>query len=204
VYNLNRFESLLSLNSEFNNINKKGPFMNIGENLKRLRIANSLTQQELADRCELTKGYISQLERDLTSPSIATLTDILECLGTDLGSFFNEAIDQKIVFKEEDVFVKESDDNYKINWIVPNAQKNKMEPILVELGEHSRTKEDEPHEGEEFGYVLSGTIMLNYGSQVYKVKKGESFYIKTNKTHFIENTSKNPARVIWVCTPPNF
>lgn len=178
--------------------------MDIGENLKRLRIANSLTQQELADRCELTKGYISQLERDLTSPSIATLTDILECLGTDLGSFFNEAIDQKIVFKEEDVFVKESDDNYKINWIVPNAQKYKMEPILVELGGYSRTKEDEPHEGEEFGHVLSGTIMLNYGSQVYKVKKGESFYIKTNKTHFIENTSKNPARVIWVCTPPNF
>lgn len=178
--------------------------MNIGENLKRLRIANSLTQQELADRCELTKGYISQLERDLTSPSIATLTDILECLGTDLGSFFNEAIDSKIVFKEEDVFVKESDDNYKINWIIPNAQKNKMEPILVELGGNSKTKTDEPHEGEEFGYVLSGTIMLNYGSQTYKVKKGESFYIKTNKTHFIENTSKNPARVIWVCTPPNF
>lgn len=178
--------------------------MDIGVNLKRLRIANSLTQQELADRCELTKGYISQLERDLTSPSIATLTDILECLGTDLGSFFNEAIDSKIVFKEEDVFVKESDDNYKINWIIPNAQKNKMEPILVELGSNSRTKLDEPHEGEEFGYVLSGTIMLYYGSQIYKVKKGESFYIKTNKSHFIENTSKNPARVIWVCTPPNF
>lgn len=178
--------------------------MDIGKNLKRLRTANSLTQQELADRCELTKGYISQLERDLTSPSIATLTDILECLGTDLGSFFNEAIDQKIVFKEDDVFVKESDDNYIINWIVPNAQKNKMEPILVELGANSKTKEDEPHEGEEFGYVLSGTIILNYGNQTYKVKKGESFYIKTNKTHYIENTSKNPARVIWVCTPPNF
>lgn len=178
--------------------------MYIGENLKRLRIANSLTQQELADRCELTKGYISQLERDLTSPSIATLTDILECLGTDLGSFFNEAVDSKIVFKEEDVFVKESDSNYKINWIIPNAQKNKMEPILVELGGYSKTKQDEPHEGEEFGYVLSGTIMLNYGNQSFKVKKGESFYIKTNKTHFIENTSKNPARVIWVCTPPNF
>lgn len=178
--------------------------MKIGENLKRIRVANSLTQQELADRCELTKGYISQLERDLTSPSIATLTDILECLGTDLGSFFNEAVDSKIVFKQEDVFVKESDDNYIINWIVPNAQKNKMEPILVELGSHSKTKPDEPHEGEEFGYVLSGSILLNYGNQVYKVKKGESFYIKANKTHYIENTGKNPARVLWVSTPPNF
>ena len=113
--------------------------MNIGENLKRIRVANSLTQQEVADRCELTKGYISQLERDLTSPSIATLTDILECLGTDLAGFFNEAVDNKIVFKHDDVFVKETEDNYVINWIVPNAQKYKMEPILVELGEDGRT-----------------------------------------------------------------
>lgn len=178
--------------------------MDIGEKLKRLRTANSLTQQELADRCELTKGYISQLERDLTSPSIATLTDILECLGTDLGSFFNEAIDGKIVFKEEDVFVKETDQNYIINWIIPNAQKNKMEPILVELDSYAKTKLDDPHEGEEFGYVLSGTIMLYYGSHAFKVKKGESFYFKTNKSHYIENISKNTARVIWVSTPPNF
>lgn len=179
--------------------------MNIGEKIKRLRTANSLTQQELADRCELTKGYISQLERDLTSPSIATLTDILECLGTDLGSFFNEATDVKVVFKEEDVFVKEeTEDNYTINWIIPNAQKNKMEPILVELDSYGRTKLDEPHEGEEFGYVLTGTIMLYYGSHAFKVKKGESFYFKTNKNHYIENTGKNIARVIWVSTPPNF
>ena len=43
-----------------------------------------LTQEELADRTELTKGYISQVERDLASPSIATLVDILEALGTTL------------------------------------------------------------------------------------------------------------------------
>ena len=186
------------------NDNKREVHMNIGENLKRIRVANSLTQQELADRCELTKGYISQLERDLTSPSIATLTDILECLGTDLGSFFNESIDNKIVFKQEDVFVKETNDNYIINWIVPNAQKNKMEPILVELGGNSKIKTDEPHDGEEFGYVLTGSLLLNYDNQIYKVKKGESFYFKANKIHYIENAGKNTAKVLWISTPPNF
>lgn len=178
--------------------------MNIGAKIKRLRNASSLTQEELADRCELTKGYISMLERDLTSPSIATLIDILECLGTDLSSFFNDSVDSKIVFKEEDVFVKETDDNYTINWIIPNAQKNSMEPILVELNSYSKTKLDSPHDGEEFGYVLSGTIMLYYGSETYKVKKGESFYFKCNKNHYIENTGKNTARVLWVSNPPNF
>lgn len=56
--------------------------MDIGAKLKELRILKGLTQEELADRAELSKGFISQLERDLTSPSIATLMDILQCLGT--------------------------------------------------------------------------------------------------------------------------
>ncbi len=52
--------------------------MKIGEKIKELRIQKSLTQEELADRAELSKGFISQLERDLTSPSIATLVDMLQ------------------------------------------------------------------------------------------------------------------------------
>ena len=65
--------------------------MKIGNRLKELRIQKGLTQEELADRCELSKGFISQLERDLTSPSIATLVDILQCLGTDIREFFSES-----------------------------------------------------------------------------------------------------------------
>ena len=59
--------------------------MSIGGKLKELRILKGLTQEELADRAELSKGFISQVERDLTSPSIATLMDILQCLGTTRG-----------------------------------------------------------------------------------------------------------------------
>ena len=57
--------------------------MEIGKKIKELRTLKGLTQEELADRAELSKGFISQLERDLTSPSITTLMDILQCLGTD-------------------------------------------------------------------------------------------------------------------------
>ena len=63
--------------------------MDIGNKIRELRIQKGLTQEELADRAELSKGFISQVERDLTSPSIATLMDILQCLGTDLKDFFN-------------------------------------------------------------------------------------------------------------------
>ena len=65
--------------------------MDIGNRLKELRVLKGLTQEELADRSELSKGFISQLERNLTSPSIATLMDILQCLGTTIGVFYGRA-----------------------------------------------------------------------------------------------------------------
>mgnify|MGYP000455962354 FL=1 len=67
---------------------KRDNTMDIGKKIKELRILKGLTQEELADRAELTKGFISQVERNHTSPSIATLVDILQCLGTDLKKFF--------------------------------------------------------------------------------------------------------------------
>ena len=82
--------------------------MDIGEKIKRLRTEKQLTQEELANRCELSKGFISQLENNLTSPSIATLIDILEILGTNLREFFNEIDDERISFTKEDMFEREN------------------------------------------------------------------------------------------------
>ena len=177
--------------------------MDIGNKLKELRVLKGLTQEELADRSELSKGFISQLERNLTSPSITTLMDILHCLGTSIGEFFNEAPDEQIVFGKQDYFVKE-DTEYKneIKWIIPNAQKNTIEPIYLTLQAGGSTCPDTPHEGEEFGYVLQGAVSIHLGNKTYKAKKGESFYYTADKTHFL--SSKNGATLIWVSSPPSF
>lgn len=177
--------------------------MDIGNKLKELRVLKGLTQEELADRSELSKGFISQLERNLTSPSITTLMDILQCLGTSIGEFFNEAPDEQIIFGKQDYFVK-IDTEYKneIKWIIPNAQKNTMEPIYLTLQAGGSTCPDTPHEGEEFGYVLQGTVSIHLGNKTYKAKKGESFYYTADKTHFL--SSKSGAVLIWVSSPPSF
>lgn len=106
--------------------------MDIGAKIKLLRIKNQLTLEELANRSELTKGFLSQVERNLTSPSIATLEDILEALGTSLGEFFSDDRDERVVFTANDYFINEQE-AYDISYIVPNAQKNCMEPILIRL-----------------------------------------------------------------------
>ncbi|MBO5197275.1 MAG: helix-turn-helix transcriptional regulator [Lachnospiraceae bacterium] len=179
--------------------------MNIGEKIRELRIQKSLTQEELADRAELSKGFISQLERDLTSPSIATLVDILQCLGTNLEEFFSNTSSEQVVFKKTDYFEKHDHElNNVIQWIIPNAQKNSMEPILLTLQEGGSTYPDNPHEGEEFGYVLNGSIELHIGSKTFKAKKGESFYFTPNQKHYITAAGKSGATLLWVSTPPSF
>ena len=148
--------------------------MEIGQRIKQLRVMKGLTQEELADRAELSKGFISQVERDLTSPSIATLMDIK----------------------------KDEENENTIEWIVPNAQKNQMEPILLKLEPGGSTDPDNPHEGEEFGYVLNGAVTIHLGNKVYRAKKGETFYYVSGKQHYL--TSKVGATVLWISSPPTF
>ena len=177
--------------------------MNIGEKLKELRIQRNLTQEELADRCELSKGFISQVERDLASPSIATLTDMLECLGSSLKEFFSGDSAEKVVYAPQDMFEKEEEDK-KITWLVPDAQRNSMEPILLELSPGGKSPVLPPLESEEFGYVLRGQVTLVAGKRSYTVKKGDSFCLRPSATHYLENVSARPAAVLWVSTPPSF
>ena len=88
--------------------------------------------------------------------------------------------------------------------IVPTPPTIAMEPILVEMGPGGETAEDDPHEGEEFGYVLSGSIRIVLGDRTEKVRKDESFYFRSTAPHKLVNAGKTPCKVIWVSTPPSF
>lgn len=177
--------------------------MEIGKKLKEYRVMNGLTQEELANRCELSKGFLSQIENDLTSPSISTLSDIAEALGIDLATFFESDKQEQFVFSKEDYFVDEQEGLIR-TWIVPNAQKNEMEPIMLEIEAGCESPHIDPFEGECFGYILKGTLELTYGGEIKKIKQGETFYIDGKKQHYLKNESKSAARLIWVSTPPIF
>ena len=89
-------------------------------------------------------------------------------------------------------------------WLVPNAQKNRMEPIVLTLQPGGRSYEDDPHEGEEFGYVLSGSVLLTIGGAKHKLKKGDSFYFAPTRPHSLANRGKSEAKILWGTDPPNF
>src|SRR5690554_2421374 len=181
--------------------------MNIGKKIRSLRLGMNLTQEELANRLELTKGYISQLENNLTSPSINTLFAILEVLGVRPYEFFErpEDEDQPIVYGKDDFYEKESEElGFVISWIVPNALKYEMEPIIIEIKPGGQSEIDDSHPGEEFGYILEGQVTLVLNKKRFIVKKGETFYYHANKEHYLVNNGNQVAKVWWISTPPMF
>ena len=177
--------------------------MNFGNKIKQRRVLLQLTQQELANRCELTKGYISQLENNMVSPSLETLEIILEVLGTTLSDFFKDNSNKEIIFNKDEQYDKKFD-SYLQTWLVPTAQEHQMEPILVMIDPNGETYHDYPHTGEEFGYVIEGEVIVCYGDVTRICKKGESFYFVSNKQHYLRNESDSVAKVLWVSCPPNF
>lgn len=175
----------------------------IGIKLKLLRQKNDLTIEELAERCELTKGYISQLERNLASPSIETLDNILTVLNTNLSDFFKTDKQTQVLFSSNDMNILD-EENYQIKWLVHNSSSNDLEPILLTLYPYKQSEIIEASVGEIFGYVLEGKINVYYGDSKTIANKGDAFYIYCDKKHFLKNVTNKNAQILWISTPPKF
>lgn len=176
--------------------------MEIGKKLKDLRLQKNLTQEELGERTDLTKGYISQLENNLSSPSMETFFDILEVLGTTPKDFFdNSRVSQPVVYTKQDGTIFEDDEKgYSMTWMIPDSNDKELEPIILSLDANGEYKKFPPSSSETFGYILNGTIELQLGERRYSVKKGQSFYFEATESHQIRNTSANLAKLLLVVT----
>lgn len=176
--------------------------MRIGKKIKNLRLKKGLTQEELGERTDLTKGYISQIERDLSSPSIETFFDILEVLGCSPKEFFDDrGYEQKVVYVEEDQTEYIDEElGFKIQWLVPESNDNDMEPILLTLQEKGEFKEFEPSLSETFAYVLKGQVGVRLGRRVYFAKEGQSIYFHASEEHQIFNDYDGVSEVLLVAT----
>lgn len=177
--------------------------MLLGEKIKLLRQKNNLTIEELANRCELTKGFISQLERNISSPSIETLEVILEVLGTNLSNFFKQKKNKKFIYSSKEHYKIEQND-YKIEWLITNAQVNELEPILIKIKPQGESERIMPFEGQIFGYVLKGTVLVFSGQKAQKAYIHDSFYLYGNNQHYLKNETNEIIEVLWISTPPIF
>ncbi|MFL0506027.1 helix-turn-helix domain-containing protein [Ureibacillus sp. 179-F W5.1 NHS] len=176
--------------------------MQIGAKIKALRLKKGLTQEELGERTDLTKGYISQLERDLNSPSIETLFSILEVLGTTPKEFFDDSLqEQKVVYnKDNQTSYIDEEKNYKIQWLIPTSNEKEMEPVILTLQKDGEYKQFEPSLAETFIYVLKGRIRLVIGEEEYIASEGNAIYYEASSNHQIFNANNGKTELLLVAT----
>jgi transcriptional regulator with XRE-family HTH domain len=175
--------------------------MQIGTKIKRLRLKNGLTQEELGERTDLSKGFISQLERDMNSPSIETLFSLLEVLGTTPKEFFDDEEDLKIVYSPEDHTVHTDDEaGYEIDWLIPTSNKKEMEPVYLTMQRKGHFKSFEPSLAETFIYVLEGKVRLVLGENEYFARSGDSIYYSASHHHRLINEHDGKSELLLVAT----
>ncbi len=165
--------------------------LNIGSQIRKLRNSRELTLQDLAGLSGLSKPNLSQIENNLVTPPIATLLKISTALGVSIGHFFQEtgqASSIVVVRKEDRYGVAKGQHISHIGYqyeplAYPKVDKN-MEPFIVHM--EAREPEDivyNNHRGEEFLYVLEGTLEFRCGDSILTLLEGDSLYFDSVVPH---------------------
>lgn len=170
----------------------------IGSKIRRLRKLRGLTIEELAGNAGITKGFISQLERDLTVPSVTTLKQILDVLGVQLSAFFSDISErERNIFTQKDRTLETTTSKYKIENLIPKLKYLEMEPTLLTLEpmvEYKRHFEED----EGFGFVVKGNLELKINDETKIIKKGDCFYIFFDNSFSFKNLTKKQAEILLV------
>jgi transcriptional regulator with XRE-family HTH domain len=182
--------------------------MTIGERIKKQRNEKGFSLRELASKVELSASFLSQIEQGKASPSIENLKKIANCLEVRV-SYLIEDEDEKIASyhlkKKERRYVESIDSKTSISLLTSSKIEKDMEPIMYEIkpgGESGRGLFN--HNGEEFIYIVEGTLDIYIEDHVTTLNEGDSFYFKSTLNHRFKNNGKKLTKALWVVTPPTF
>ncbi|HCX87389.1 MAG TPA: Cro/Cl family transcriptional regulator [Gammaproteobacteria bacterium] len=181
----------------------------IGGEIRDLRKARDLTLAELGQLTELSQGYLSQIERGISNPSVKALYSISQALGVTVSWFFSpvSAGDNGL----QDIVVRANQRRHlKFNsgitdeLLSPNLRR-KIE-LLRCIFPPGTTSGSEPfsHQGEQAGIVISGQLRLWVDDREVVLEAGDSFAFENDKPHWYDNPSDEVTVVIWVITPPSY
>ncbi len=180
----------------------------IGEKLKVLRTSQKMTLKELSEKTNLSIGYLSQLERGLTSVAISSLENIANALGVSLSHFFeppttNEnritrSFEQKLSIIENSRFIYHNLGN--------DTETENMSPYIITILPNYTHEEVIPysHDGEEFVYVLEGILTVVLENQRHELYPGDSMHIKSTLKHNWDNYTTKLVKILCNYTPKMF
>ncbi|MBA4391966.1 MAG: Cro/Cl family transcriptional regulator [Desulfobacca sp.] len=180
----------------------------ITKRLKELRLNKKLTLENLAKLTGFTKGYLSQIENSSQPPPIYTLSRISNALDVDMTEFFRKSSEgsvyQEITIGRRDHYKryarKATSYGYIFEDLAPMKKGKNMEPFIVTVGFDRKIdiQKDFRHDGEEFIYVLEGTLELFFSSKSFVLKEGDCAYFDADKPHSGISLGEKKAKLLIV------
>lgn len=183
----------------------------IGEKISSLRTLKKIDAQVLAEKAGLSSEQLALIESGITIPSLGVLIRITRALGIRLGTLLDDATEEGPAVTRADEHKSTSSFSTNENTnrehltffsLAPNMTGRNMEPFLIDIvpdGKDHITQSS--HEGEEFLYVLEGTITVHYGNKLIELKKGDSIYLDSIVSHLV-TTNSEKARILGIVYVP--
>jgi transcriptional regulator with XRE-family HTH domain len=174
----------------------------IGARLRAARLAQRMTIEAVADASGLTKGFVSRLERDAASPSVASLVTVCEVLGLRVGDLFDPPR-TAVVRAGEGRQISFGATDAVERLVTPGTQEQ-LEVIHATIagGGHGGEELYALHCDTEFAYVLSGSVDVVLDDQVVTLGPGDAMTFPGRTPHTWRNTSADAVcEVLWVLSP---
>lgn len=177
----------------------------IGDKIREKRLQMGMSLKELAEKTDLTPGFLSQIERDISEPSITSLRKIAEALGVAVFYFLlDEAQNSPVVRKNERQLLQFKDSHVTYELLSPDLNRQ-MEMFIGKLEPGAVTCEDPlTHPGEEVNHVLQGKMLISIGKDEYTLEAGDTIYYFATVPHKIISVGEDDLIFISTITPPRF
>jgi transcriptional regulator with XRE-family HTH domain len=180
--------------------------VDVGERLRELRRFRRATLRTIADRSGLSESFLSQVERGRSSASIASLRKIAEALGVSVADLFEpDGVPGPKVLRRAERPALAFGVLGKKSLLTPRPLHH-LEVFIGELEIGGSTGE-QPYvhgDSEELVVVLSGSVQLELGGELFDLESGDSIDYRSSTPHRVTNTGQELAEVMWIISPPSY
>ncbi|MBN2232229.1 MAG: cupin domain-containing protein [Deltaproteobacteria bacterium] len=179
----------------------------LGRRIRALRKQQGLTLRKVAELAGCSDVFLSQVERSLASPSIASLKKIANALEVSIIDLIqdNPAVEEQVVTRRADrVEFRFPRAEVYSQLLARNVKRKSMQPLYKVVRPGSGSEGEYCHHGEEWGLVLEGALELTVDGREYHLEAGDSFYFNSSHQHGYENRGAVDTVLIWVISPPTF
>ncbi|MBS1609828.1 MAG: helix-turn-helix transcriptional regulator, partial [Bacteroidetes bacterium] len=175
--------------------------------IKQVRLEKKITIQALADKAQVSKGLISQIENNRTVPSLWVLMSIIVALNLDFNEFFKDISQQKknphpVIFKKQhdyQVFEKENSTGFLYHRaFTRNMQGGPVDFVLLELKKGAKRNRMVKTDSFEFNYMIKGAVEYFIDDKRYLFEEGDSLFLDSRLNHKLSNIGKGDALMLVV------